>query len=137
MYKQISLPIKSTPNQRRVLKFRLASQRRTWGKDGLGLYCPICGELITGAPDMHEVLITRGDFPKEKQYLIWDACNCTLVHQDCHRYAATKENQQRLILSLVYHEGLDNIKLWLYMVEQYTKGNQVADAIRLLEECVK
>lgn len=85
---------------------------------------------------MHEVLLTRGDFPKDMQHLIWHRCNCQLVHPNCHPVAGTRENQIKLIYSLFWFEGASNIMNWLANVEQYTKGMQIQNAIRLVKECI-
>lgn len=134
MCNQLSLPLKESSSQtRRILKFQLVSRRRVWGAEGLFVYCPVCEKAIKDAPDMHEILLTRGDFPKDMQYLIWSKYNCGLVHPECHPQAATTTNQQKLVKALVYHEGYDEVLNWLVGLEQYVKGTQVQQAVRLLE----
>lgn len=82
--------------------------------------------------EMHEVLLTRGDFPKGLQYLIWSRYNCILLHPACHQTAATKENKLRLIRALCKLEGQHNIDAWLLSILEYARGTQIEEARRIL-----
>ena len=78
--------------------------------------CPICDEPVE-KPDMHEVLLTRGDVQglKEHQKLrIFLPENCVLVHPGkCHLEAATREGARKCVVNLIEHEGIKAIQEWL------------------------
>jgi len=72
---------------------------------------------IFNAPDMHEVLLTRGKvqlLPPELKIKIHTAENCALVHPGrCHERAATNGGRQLCIAHLIQAEGYPAISVWL------------------------
>lgn len=93
---------------RRELKYRLANTRTVKHDDGKHYpECAYCGEPILGAPDMHEVLLTKQhsrSLSKEAQFMMDYDENCVLVHgtgnaSPCHKsgWTATLQYAEHLV----------------------------------------
>jgi len=70
-----------------------------------GSICGICG--LPGANQVHEVIITRGDWPGHDD-VITDPRNCLVVHEQCHRKA--ERNKDLAIAHLVRRHGCVAVK---------------------------
>jgi hypothetical protein len=92
--------------------------------------CPICGQPIE-TPDMHEVILTRGDVQYNDavfRLLIYVPENCVLLHPGkCHHEAATKAGQMKCILQLLESETYDGIMAWLESIKAQGKGAALYD----------
>lgn len=79
------------------------------------MICPVCDLPIRDlSADMHEVIITRGHAPKEKQIQIFTEENCVLVHHgECHVVAATREGKHKCVAYLIRWNGKENILNWI------------------------
>lgn len=97
-------------DNRKRLKIHLCNTRVILTDVGFKPVCAWCGEpIIMMQPDLHEVLITRGDVQGcsyEVQQMIMVVTNCVNVHPGaCHFMAATEEGQERCIKHLLKYEG--------------------------------
>ena len=98
--------------------------------------CPICGFALR-FPDMHEVILTRGDvqkMPDEVKEKIYVRENCVLVHTRCHQQAATENGQRKCIEHLLKHEGYSKIIEWLESLKGlFTSGGLIDEAQYLVQ----
>lgn len=117
------------------LKLWLASVRTVFTLDGYKPVCGYCDEPIIDAPDMHEVLITRGDIQgnPDLEPVVMVRENCVLVHpKKCHIEAATKEGQKKCIRHLIKYEGKSNLLFWLNTLSVITKSSIANEAYNLV-----
>lgn len=126
----------SLAKQRNELKSRLSRERIELY---FGRYRPICAYCllaINGAPDMHEVIITRGDIQGAPHLapLIMVRENCVLIHQRCHWKANTKTGMRRCIRHLLAREGYCEVHSFLLNLDDKMKGTQAKEALRLIKE---
>jgi hypothetical protein len=121
-------------SMRRQLKLDLL-QRRTI-KPMPGPICPISGEFVPTACDMHEVFLTRGDVMKaseEVRVKIYVKENCVLVHHGkCHEQAATQIGKARCVQSLLWFEGYADILAWLIRMHDLLRSDQAVQEINSL-----
>ena len=125
-------------NQRNVLKQHLMLSRARITEDGVFPVCPWCNEPINGnGPDLHEAIISRGEARGNKALLeevTTSPYNCVLVHHDEHiDEGDTRENDDKAILQLLEHYGVNLILHWLHSIRPITKGRLVDDKIRRVE----
>src|SRR3972149_8129978 len=131
----------SLAQQRNELKSRLVSQRRIFSSHGFLPQCGYCGQAIQGgAPDMHEVFLTRGDIQGREDlvHLIMEEFNCVLVHPGtCHQEAVTKEGQARCIAHLLVWQGFYSEVFWLTSMAELFKSPVVENTLRLFQLVVE
>lgn len=125
-------------NERNVLKQHLMLTRAEVTEDGFCPVCPWCGDAITrNGPDLHEAIISRGEARGNHELLdevINSPYNCVLVHHSEHiDEGDTRENDDKAILQLLEHYGVNVILHWLYSLKEITKGRLIDDKIRRVE----
>ena len=124
--------------QRNVMKQHLMLTRAEITKDGIFPVCPWCGEpIIQDGPDLHEAIISRGEArgnARLQQEILNSPFNCVLVHHSEHiDEGDTRENDDKAILQLLEHYGVNLILHWLYSLKTMTKGRLIDDKIRRVE----
>lgn len=128
-------------NERNVLKQHLIRTRAEITLDGVYPVCPFCGDPIYpgrgDGPDLHEAIISRGESrgnARLQQEILTSPYNCVLVHHAEHiDKGDTKENDDKAILQLLEHYGVNLIIHWLNSLKTMTKGRLVDDKIRRVE----
>lgn len=130
MSKRTTSPQKSN---RSSIRYQILAGRKRFFPHGYSSYCSLCGKSAT-ALDLHEVLLTRGDFTGTEHEFLWSENNCAQLCRACHVKATTKENQERLIRYLIDEVGAENILQWLLSIKDMTKGNQINYAILRVKE---
>lgn len=115
---------KSKVIARNLLKLAIVSERKIFTPRGYYPICPICGQLISDDPDMHEALITKG-MVSGNEYIdmINSRANCVLRHHICpggkqsHLPGTGSQNDyENCVDDLVKWNGIDGILAWFYMV---------------------
>lgn len=99
--------------------------------------CAICGKPpVSGALEMHETFITRGDIRGNKDLLsdIMSRYNCVLVHPTCHQHANSDEGKIACAKDIVEHEGYENVISWLEHIQSQMRSSTPTQAIRLVKE---
>lgn len=130
-----------SPRPRVQLKHTLRLERqRLYGKRFLP-ECAFCGKGIESAPDMNEVLFTKGDISGVEHLaaLIDHRCNCVLVHpggntSKCHAGAHTKQGQKTVIRHLITWESGEDLLEYVNMMKAFMKGYQYEHAYNLIQE---
>lgn len=80
----------------------------------LGTVCDICG--IDGAYEVHEAIVTRGDWPGHDDILT-DTRNCLVVHQKCHRWA--EQNKDKAACIIIMRETKERVIEFLQSLRGY------------------
>lgn len=103
---------KSKPAYDRTgLKFELMGLMAVFvPKVGMRPVCAICGEPILTAPDMHEVLITKGEGRHLPPEVLNSRGNCVLTHPGgktggCHSEAHTKAGYVKCVMHIYKRDG--------------------------------
>ncbi len=112
---------------RGMLRQRLIVTRSTYFPGvGLAPECPICGQPLRGAFDLHEALITRGDTAGSYcQEFIYTPCNVVLRHHICPegQYHTAGHGGDHIFekcaRQIVAFEGRQAVRDWLVEMEQY------------------
>lgn len=110
-----------------------------WGFDPI---CAICNLPIRKSPDMHEVLITRGDIQGNRFDLtpmIMVPVNCVLVHpgggqSKCHQFAHTKKGQEQAVAHLLTWQQQRDIENWLEIMADVMNSGEPERNLRLVRE---
>lgn len=117
---------------RNKLKSQLYHDRKQITAAGMKPICPICNEPITDAPDMHEVLIRRGDVrmcSDPVKQMIHTKENCVLVHHGaCHNKADTEDGFAICVKSLLWHNGAGAMLAWLDQMNNVLKSRTAIEA---------
>ena len=87
-----------------------------------GNICGVCG--LPGANQVHEVIITRGDWPGHDD-IITDVRNCLVVHEQCHRKA--ERDKIMAIRQLCKFHGIQHVESF---VEEMASLGYRGDAMR-------
>jgi hypothetical protein len=90
--------------------------------------------------EMHEAVITRGEWGGLPEELIMVRENCVLVHpggknsNTCHQLAHTFYGRRTCVWHLFEAEGYEKVMAWLGSLKGVASSHVVKDAVRLVEK---